>query len=66
MPNSTKCLPISQRVQPGGEKRKVNIAISAMGMDYRGLPVIHMETRRKKYAMKLPIDAWQQQSSPNS
>lgn len=43
----------------GGEKRKVNIAISAMGMDYRGLPVIHMETRRKKYAMKLPIEGEQ-------
>ena len=41
----------------GAEKRTVNIAITALGMDYRGMPVIHMETRRKKYAMKLPLDA---------
>lgn len=41
----------------GAEKRTVNIAITAVGMDYRGMPVIHMETRRKKYAMKLPLDA---------
>eukprot|EP00434_Breviolum_minutum_P025393 symbB.v1.2.022434.t1/scaffold1980.1/size93873/12 len=40
----------------GAEKRTVNIAITALGMDYRGMPVIHMETRRKKYAMKLPLD----------
>ena len=33
------------------------LQFTALGMDYRGMPVIHMETRRKKYAMKLPLDA---------
>ncbi|CAK9029709.1 unnamed protein product [Durusdinium trenchii] len=40
----------------GSEQRTLRIAITSLGCDYRGMPVITMQTRRKKYAMKLPLD----------
>ena len=40
----------------GSQKRTVRLLVSATGCDYRGRPVVHLETRRKKYAMQLPLD----------
>ena len=40
----------------GSETRTIRLLVSATGYDYRGRPVIHLETRHKKYAMKLPLD----------
>ena len=40
----------------GSQRRTIRFLISATGCDYRGRPVVHMETRRKKYAMQLPLE----------
>ncbi|CAE7939985.1 TGM3 [Symbiodinium sp. KB8] len=40
----------------GSQRRTIRFLVSATGCDYRGRPVVHMETRRKKYAMRLPLE----------
>ncbi|CAE7448441.1 Tgm3 [Symbiodinium pilosum] len=40
----------------GSETRTIRLLVTATGCDYRGRPVVHIQTRRKKYAMQLPLD----------